>query len=422
MTNTPQNISCCDDESDSSTLSVDEARTRIIESVSAVEGSVLLPIRHALGHVLAEDLCSRVNVPNQTNSAMDGYAVLGVDLPTGENKLSLTIIGTSWAGKPFPQKVSTGQCVRIMTGASMPDGADTVIMQEHVEKQEDSIEIDARHSVGQNVRAAGEDIQIGETIMRHGRRIQSADLGVIASAGIGELNVYRRLRVAFFSTGDELRSIGEDLEPGMVYDSNRYTLHGMLSQLNVDILDMGVIRDTREDTQKAFRTAAANADVVITSGGVSVGDADFVTDTLNELGKINFWKVAMKPGRPLAFGSLDNAVFFGLPGNPVSVMVTFMQFALPALKCMAGETVTKPVSFQVKTADTLKKRPGRTEFQRGYLYQNEKGELRVSSTGAQGSGILRSMHEANCFIILPQECCEAETGTLVDVQPFYGLL
>ncbi len=245
---------------------------------------------------------------------------------------------------------------------------------------------------------------------------------MLASLGVGEVRIKRKLRVAFFSTGDELRSIGEQLDVGGVYDSNRYTIYGMLTRLGCELLDMGVILDRKEDIEEAFLTAAENADVVISSGGVSVGEADFVKETLDKLGQVEFWKVAMKPGRPLAFGRVNNACFFGLPGNPVSVMVTFYQFVQPALRKLMGENQTETITMKVPSASKLSKRPGRLEYQRGIMERDDDGQLLVRKTGAQGSGILSSMSQANCFIVLPTECSTVEPGMLVDVQPFFGLV
>lgn len=407
----------CADDYDPASLSCDAAHKKILDSVSPVIGREKLALRNALGRILGEDVSSTINVPSHTNSAMDGYALSGGDLPS-EGIASFEVIGTSWAGKPFAGASSSGQCVRIMTGAVMPEGTDTVIMQEHVEREADTIRIDTSHQTGQNVRAAGEDISIGQTVLTAGVRLTPATLGLLASLGIGEVYVHRKLRVAFFSTGDELRSIGEPLDEGCIYDSNRYTLHGMLGSLGADVIDMGVIRDVREDVEQAFREAAEIADVVITSGGVSVGEADFIKEILEKVGSINLWKVAMKPGRPLAFGHLGKAVFFGLPGNPVSVMITFAQFTSPALRKMMGEEQIRPVSLRARCTAALKKRPGRVEFQRGIMLNDENGDLIVDTTGAQGSGILRSMNEANCLIVLPMDSGNIEPGTLVEVQPF----
>ena len=305
----------------------------------------------------------------------------------------------------------------------MPEGADTVVMQEQVERDGDTVRIGSGHRAGQNVRAAGEDLATGQPVFSAGRQLTAADIGVLASLGLAEVSVYRCLRVAFFSTGDELRGVGEPLGPGEIYDSNRYTLHGMLQKLGVDIIDLGVVRDRRELIEQAFREAAASADAIITSGGVSVGEADFVKETLEKLGSMSFWKIAMKPGRPVTFGHIDDAVFFGLPGNPVSVMVTFFVFVRQALRKMTGATAAGDVlTLHARTTSPLRKRPGRYEFQRGVLEQAGPGEFTVRSAGAQGSGILRSMSEANCFILLEPDRTSVDAGEQVAVQPFRNLI
>lgn len=408
----------CMDDFDPASLPAAEALRRVLAAVSPVAGVEKIPVRSALDRIIAEPVTSGINVPSHTNSAMDGYAIRGDDLPKSGTR-EFSIVGTAWAGHPFRQAVGPDECVRIMTGAPMPAGTDTVVMQEHVELRSNAAVIDAsRHSRGQNVREAGEDLRIGQPVLAAGRRVSPADLGLLASLGIGEVPVNRRIRVAFFSTGDELRSIGEPLEPGFVYDSNRYSLHGMLTRLGADIIDMGVVRDTREDTLRAFEEAAQISDAVITSGGVSVGQADFVKEALDAVGKVDFWKVAMKPGRPLAFGRLKDALFFGLPGNPVSVMVTFYLFVQPALKRLMGEIDPGPVLLNARCESQLKKKAGRTEYQRGVLSADERGDLIVKKTGPQGSGILRSMTEANCFIVLEMETESAAQGTTVKVLPF----
>jgi molybdopterin molybdotransferase len=402
-------------------LSVADARARIDALVAPIDGEEQLHIRSALGRVLAAPVISTLNVPPYTNSAMDGYALRGADLPAG-GSVRLKVIGRAMAGAPFEGRVGSGEAVRIMTGAAMPEDADTVLMQEHVDVDGDHIEIGSGHKPGENVRKAGEDMAVGDTVLAPGKLLLPAELGVIASIGIAEVRVKRRLRVAFFSTGDELKSLGEPLGPGQIYDSNRYTLHGMLSRLGVELLDLGVIRDEREAIRRAFRVAATTADVVITSGGVSVGEADFVKLTLDELGQVDFWKIAMKPGKPLAFGRLGNAVFFGLPGNPVSVMATFYQFAQPALQKMQGMTATPALTVKVPCAVALRKQPGRLEYQRGVLQHDGQGKLSVTSTGRQGSHVLSSMSKSNCFIILPAECAGVAAGEPVEVQPFAGLV
>lgn len=403
-----------------SVLRVDAARQKILEQLDSVQNIHMQPLRDALDRVLAEDVISPFNVPQHANSAMDGYALAHKDLASHNN--TLECVGTAFAGSPFTGSLSAGQCVRIMTGAMMPADCDTVIMQEQASVDEQQIQFAGEHQQGQNVRLAGEDIQQGQAVLTAGRRINAADLGLLASLGIGELKVRRKLRVAFFSTGDELKSIGETLTPGDIYDSNRYTLFGMLQKLGVDMLDMGVVKDSPGALRLALESAAANADIVITSGGVSVGDADYIKPLLAELGEVNFWKIAMKPGRPLTFGHIQNTPFFGLPGNPVSVMVTFYQFVLPALLKMAGNSAHKPLILPAVAAAPIRKRSGRFEFQRGVMESQPDGSLTVRMTGEQGSGILSSMSHANCFILLDEDCEGIQAGEHVSIQPFAGLI
>jgi molybdopterin molybdotransferase len=412
----------CEDELNIGLLTVAEAQARILEGITPVTETETLPVREALGRVLAQEIVSPIDVPSHTNSAMDGYAVRAADMPeTGVREFPVP--GTSWAGRPWLEPIEPGQAVQIMTGGMMPEGADTVVMQEQVERDGDTVRIGSGHRAGQNVRAAGEDLATGQPVFSAGRQLTAADIGVLASLGLAEVSVYRCLRVAFFSTGDELRGVGEPLGPGEIYDSNRYTLHGMLQKLGVDIIDLGVVRDRRELIEQAFREAAASADAIITSGGVSVGEADFVKETLEKLGSMSFWKIAMKPGRPVTFGHIDDAVFFGLPGNPVSVMVTFFVFVRQALRKMTGATAAGDVlTLHARTTSPLRKRPGRYEFQRGVLEQAGPGEFTVHSAGAQGSGILRSMSEANCFIMLEPDRTGVDTGEVVEVQPFQNLI
>lgn len=408
----------CADAHDSSSLSMHEARSRIMSTVQPLSLALKRPLRDALGQVLAHPVISPRNVPNHVNSAMDGYALRGDDLPTdsiGEYR----VLGKAFAGQAFAGECGKGECVRIMTGAPMPAGTDTVVIQEHTEVGADgTVRIGTGHRAGQNVRQAGEDIAEGSVVLTAGHRVNPADLAVLASLGIAEVSVIRPLRVAFFSTGDELRSIGEPLSAGQVYDSNRYALYGMLKNLNVDILDMGVVRDDAASLDTALRQASATADVVITSGGVSVGEADHIKGILRTLGQINFWKIAIKPGRPLAFGHLGKALFFGLPGNPVAVMVTFLQFVQPALLKLAGEIPSEPLLLDAVCQNRLKKRPGRTEFQRGIVRRDTAGKWIVEKTGNQGSGILSSMSKGNCLIILPETAATIEPGDTVQVQLF----
>ena len=403
-------------------LSVDEALARILELTAPLDGRERVAIRAGLGRVLAADVHASVDVPPYTNSAMDGYALRGADLDLAEAQ-GLRLVGESFAGHAYAGTVGAGECVRIMTGAVIPQGTDTVVMQEATTLEGETVRIAHGGKPGMNVRAAGEDLRAGGVALPAGTRLKPVDLGLLASVGVAEVPVTRRVRVAFFSTGDELCSIGEPLREGCLFDSNRYTLFGMLTRAGAEVIDLGVVRDTREEIEQAFHEAAAMGDVVITSGGVSVGEADFVKETLDRLGGIAFWRIAMKPGKPLAFGRLGGgAWFFGLPGNPVSVMVTFYQFVLPALRRLAGERASAPLWLRAPCLSRLKKGKGRTEFQRGVLVTGPDGQLAVESTGAQGSGILNSMSVANCFIRLPAEMGDVEPGTVVDVQPFEGVV
>lgn len=401
-----------------------EAHRRIETAVRSVTEIHRRPLRDALNRVLAEDVISPLDVPGFTNSAMDGYAIAGQSLPAEETPFS--VLGTAWAGKPLNIEVGPGQAARIMTGAVMPAGTDTVVMQEQVRQDpqdEQRIVIGPGHAPGQNVRQAGEDLRQGATVLRRGQRLMPAELGLLASLGIGEVPVYRPVRVAMFSTGDELRSIGEPLEPGAVYDSNRYTLFAMLTRLGVEIEDLGVVRDEPSAIQAAFEKASMQADVIVTSGGASAGDADLVSDTLRRLGQVGFWRIAIRPGRPLAFGKLGGSFLFGLPGNPVAVMVTFYQFVQPALQLLMGERPvrTNPM-VRASAAHRFRKKPGRVEYYRAVLERDETGKLIVSQSGKSGSALLHTMSDANCFVVLPDEADSVEAGALVDVQPFFGLV
>ncbi|MGB5495644.1 MAG: gephyrin-like molybdotransferase Glp [Sedimenticolaceae bacterium] len=408
----------CADPSDPLAFTVDQAKTAIRGALTPLVGDQQVAIRAALGRVLATDCISPIDVPSHTNSAMDGYALAGSDLPQ-DGVRDYRVIATALAGQCVTQACAPGQCVRIMTGAPMPPGTDTVVMQEQAERlADDCVRLDARHRTGQNVRQAGEDIRRGTQVFAAGRRLAPADLGVLASLGFAELRVRRRPRVAFFSTGDELRSIGETLGEGEIYDSNRYTLYSMLDELGVEVMDLGVVKDDRQALHSAFVQASAAADVVITSGGVSVGEADYTKEILGGLGEMAFWTIAMKPGRPLTFGRLGDAAFFGLPGNPVAVMLTFQQFVRPALRYLASGHWPTPLVLEARSRVALKKRPGRFEFVRGILAYDGQGRADVRPSGAQGSGILTSMSRANCFILLDEDCAGVVEGELVRVQPF----
>ena len=410
----------CADPEDKNRLNIAAARQRIASLVSPLNAWQSCPIRDALDRVLHQDIISPIHVPSHNNSAMDGYAINSHDLAKGLTELKQ--VGIAYAGQPYTGAINAGECIRIMTGAVVPPECDTIAMQELVEVDGDIIKIHRSHPAGEHVRYAGEDLKTGDVVLSAGRRLVPSDLGLIASLGIAEVIVKRRLRIAFFSTGDELKSIGEMLESGQIYDSNRYTLYGMLKRLDVDILDMGVVPDDKDQLRQTLIDASTQADVVITSGGVSVGDADYVKEMLAELGQVDFWKIAMRPGRPLAFGQINDALFFGLPGNPVSVMVTFYQFVTPALRQLMGEDNTEALKLQVVCTDAIRKRPGRFEYQRGILSTNPEGITQVATTGGQGSGILRSMSTANCFILLDEQCDGLPANSLVTVQPFAGLI
>lgn len=421
--NKPLTISeaSCADDYDPNSMPVDKARAFILGFLSPVQGVARVALRSALGRVLAENITSPVNVPAHTNSAMDGWALRSQDL-AADPDTALKEIGASFAGTPFGGPVGTGECLRIFTGGVVPPDCDAVVMQEKAQAAGKRITFSVGVKAGQNIRRAGEDLKAGEVALARGRILRPAELGLLASLGVGEVSVFRPLRVVFFSTGDELVSIGKPLAEGQIYDSNRYTLHGMLTRLNCEIIDMGVVRDDPALIEKAFMEASAIGDVVITSGGVSVGEADFVKAMLAKLGEVVFWKVAMKPGRPLAYGKIGNAHFFGLPGNPVSAMVTFYQFVRDALLKLQGvdPLPAQPVLKALCTS-AIKKAPGRTEFQRGVLYL-EDGVYKVRTTGEQGSGILKSMSDANCFIMLADHVGNVEAGAVVDVQVLEGFI
>lgn len=419
-------ISCLSDY-DPNALPVEQAQTIIREFVTPVSAVEKVALRSALGRVLASDIISGINVPAQDNSAMDGYALRGSDLDASQ-AVTLRIAGTLLAGSGADVQVASGECVRIMTGAVMPAGCDTVVPQEFVQSaNEETVVIPAGVvKAGDNRRLQGEDLAAGKPALLGGRILHPADLGLLASLGIAEVPVQRRLRVAFFSTGDELRSIGEGLDPGCVYDSNRYTLFGMLTRLGCDIIDMGVVRDDPALLEQTFRSACENADAVITSGGVSVGEADYTKQMMAQLGDVLFWKIGMRPGRPMAFGKISSigksAYLFGLPGNPVAVMVTFYFFVRPALLRMMGADVPPLPLLRVISKSDIRKKAGRTEYQRGIVSLNAQGQQEVKLAGSQGSGILRSMSEANCMVVLAHDQGNVKAGDTVDVLLFEGLI
>jgi len=400
---------------DAQSIALAEALQRIRSTLEPMGGRHRVALRDALGKVLAEPIIATAAVPAHNNAAMDGYALRHTDADCA----CLYVVGSAFAGHPYTERpLERGQCVRIMTGGVVPAGADTVVMQERAQAEGDTVQITEWPQAGENVRFAGEDLRAGDPVLPAGRRVTAADLGLIASIGQAEVTVTRALRVAFFSTGDELRSLGQPLGSGDLYDSNRYTLYGMLSDLGVSLLDLGVVPDDPAALKAALDEGAREADVIISSGGVSVGEADYMVDLLQAGGDAHFWSVAMKPGRPLTFGRYGKAWYFGLPGNPVSVMATFVQVVTPALRWLAGE-IDKPARrFWVRCQTPLRKRPGRQEFQRGRLIAQADGTLSVESVGKQGSGILRSMSEADCFIVLPADSESVAAGAMVVVEPF----
>ncbi|RJG48495.1 molybdopterin molybdotransferase MoeA [Motilimonas pumila] len=409
-------MGCCDTPG---LKPVEQALQEMLNSVSNQQAVINVDTPQALGTILANDVTSPVNVPAFDNSAMDGYAFRAADLA---EKTTLTLVGTAFAGTPFEGNIPQGGCIRIMTGAPVPSSLDTVEMQENVTANGDRISFNHGIKVGQHIRRLGEDIQLGQAVLNQGKRLTPRDIPLIASLGIATLAVYHPLSVAIFSTGDELKPVGTPLAHGQIYDSNRYSLHAVLQNFNVNIIDYGIIPDDLDALRKVFNQANNEADVVITSGGVSVGEADYTKTVLDELGEIGFWKLAIKPGKPFAFGKLSHSVFFGLPGNPVSALVTLVQLAIPTMRAMAGETPAVPARFQAISQTAFKKSPGRTDFQRGIYHVNAQGQIEVASTGAQGSGVFSSMSASNCFIILEQERGAVAAGETVTIEPYDHLL
>lgn len=407
---------------DPQALSAEAVGEFLAHLVAPVAQTEQVGVLDALGRVLARDLVSPISVPPHDNSAMDGYAFDGAQLAA--QPLVLEVAGTALAGRAWQGEVRAGQCVKIMTGAIMPAGLDTVVPQEFTRPLADGrIEVPAGllHA-GDNRRCKGEDLMQGEPALRAGERIGPAACGLVASLGIAQVAVFRRLRVAYFSTGDEILSLGEPPREGAVYDSNRYTVHGLLARLGCEVIDLGVVRDDPVRLEQAFRDAAARADAIITSGGVSVGEADYTKAMMKKLGDVAFWRIAMRPGRPMAVGRIGDAVLFGLPGNPVAVMVTFLAFVRPALLRMMGAQAAQPLYLKAHCTETLRKKPGRTEYQRGTVTRAADGRLEVRTTGNQGSGVLSSMVQANGLIVLHHAQGNVAPGDEVDVLMFEGAL
>ncbi len=409
------NPSCLDDY-DPNAMSVTQARAFIQQFLSPIGETETLAIRDSLGRVLSQQITSPCNVPNHHNSAMDGFAFKHVDADK-----PLKIVGTALAGTPYIGEVNHGECIKIMTGAVVPASVDTVIMQERTSVADNMMSISEVPQLSANIRLAGEDLSIGQTVLNKGHMLRPADLGLVASLGQAEVEVFRKLKVAFFSTGDELVGVGKPLAEGQIYDSNRYTLFGMLSRLGVEVSDLGSIPDQIDLLESTLLNAASQHDVVITSGGVSVGEADHMKTLLAKHGQVLFWKINMKPGRPLAYGKVNNAHYFGLPGNPVATMVAFYQFVRDALLSLMGADIKPMPLFNVECVVPIKKARGRTEFTRALLFL-DNGQWKVKPTGNQSSGVLSSMSAANCFIVLDENTTSCEAGSQVQVQLFEGII
>jgi molybdopterin molybdotransferase len=391
-------------------LTVEEAQQRIHDAILPLTENVCVPLKQAFGRVLAETVFAAIDLPSARNSAMDGYAFASENFAT-----TLTNVGISWAGKPFEGELKSGECVRIFTGAVLPENADSVVMQEHVTVEDSQIHFPDDVKLKKNVREIGEDVRVGDVLCHAGKTITAFDLGLLSASGVESVSIIRPLKIVYFSTGDELMPLGEPLTRGKIYDSNRYSLHGLLQNSCYDVTDGGVIPDDKAELKRTLTQAANDFDVIITTGGASVGDADFVKEVLAECGDVNFWKIAIKPGKPLAFGKIGACYFFGLPGNPIAVTTTFDIIVKPALVRLSGAKFIKPWQFKAICTTPLKKSRGRQEYQRGILQQSESGEFYVASTGQQGSHILSTAILANCYIIMPNNCTDVEVGETVTV-------
>ncbi|AWX13355.1 molybdopterin molybdotransferase [Mergibacter septicus] len=401
-------------------LSLEQALTQLLTTLPEPKITEILNLNDCYQRICAEDIYSPINVPSFDNSSMDGYAVRLADL---QQTMTLTVAGKAFAGQPFTQQWPPLTAVRIMTGAMLPEGVDAVVMQENVTLNSDgSITFNQLPTIGQNIRRIGESVKKDDVVLTAGTKLNAVSLPLLASLGIEKIKVFPKIKVAILSTGDELVPVGQPLKMGQIYDSNRFCIKLMLENLNCEILDFGILPDDQEKFEDIFTQAEQEADVIITSGGVSVGEADFTKGVLEKLGQINFWKLAIKPGKPFAFGKLENAWFFGLPGNPVSALVTFYQLVQPALRKLSGQRERKKSLFLAKTTTKIKKTVGRLDFQRGFYQYNVKGELEVKPVGLQSSHMFNSFVESNCFIILERDRGDVEIGETVTIEFFNELL
>ncbi|PHM48507.1 molybdopterin molybdotransferase MoeA [Xenorhabdus miraniensis] len=401
-------------------ISLEQALEKLLAQTVPLTDTETINLIESAGRITATDIISPINVPPFDNSAMDGYAIRVTDLSDHQ---TLPVAGKALAGVPFQGEWPAGSCIRIMTGAPIPSGADAVVMQEQTEVTETGIRFTSPVTQGQNIRTVGEDITQNAVVLPKGIKLSTAQLPLIASLGIAKIDVVRKLKVAIFSTGDELQAIGEPLQAGQIYDTNRFAVHLMLEKLDCEVIDLGVIRDDPATLRQTFINADKQADLVISSGGVSVGEADYTKQILDEVGKISFWKLAIKPGKPFAFGKLENAWFCGLPGNPVSAVLTFYQLVQPLIARLSGFTTWQPpMRLTAKATTPLKKSAGRLDFQRGIAAINENGEFEVKTTGHQGSHIFSSYSSGNCFIVLERERGHVAAGETVHIEFFNHLL